>query len=113
MCVSVLLLVQSTVFACGPETIDPIFVFTHSPDLPFDEFTKGKIGILQSSFGRKTLVIAHRYLGGGTYTEDEQRALVEALVGAKTHTEVIAQRLKTQDSRPKTQDLPPLFAIAN
>ena len=59
--------------ACGPETIDPIFVFTNSPDIPFEEFAKGKIGILQASFGRKSLVIAHRYLNGGTFTEDEQR----------------------------------------
>ena len=67
--------------ACGPETIDPIFVFSYSPDLPFEEFAKGKIGILQSTFGRKTLVIAHRYLEGGTFTEDEQRGLVDALKG--------------------------------
>jgi hypothetical protein len=51
--------------ACGPETIDPIFVFEHSPDLPFDEFVKGNMGVLQQSFGRKTLVIAYRYLSGG------------------------------------------------
>jgi hypothetical protein len=71
----------SPVIACGPETIEPIFVFTGFPDLPFEEFTKGKIGILQSTFGRKTLVIAHRYLSGGTFTENEQRGLVEALKG--------------------------------
>lgn len=77
------LLAQTTmpVRACGPETIDPIFVFSYSPDLPFEEFAKGKLGILQSTFGRKTLVIAHRYLEGGTFTEDEQRSLVEALKG--------------------------------
>ena len=39
--------------ACGPETIDPIFVFEHSPDLPFDEFVKGNIGILQHGFAQK------------------------------------------------------------
>lgn len=67
--------------ACGPETLDPIFIFTNSPDIPFAEFVKGKIGILQASLGRKTLVIAHRYLNGGSFTEDEQRGLVEALKG--------------------------------
>ncbi len=79
----VVLLSQSffPVFACGPETIKPIFVFKGSPDLPFEEFAKGKVGILQSTFGRKTLVIAHRYLNGGTFTEDEQRGLVAALKG--------------------------------
>src|SRR2546423_10419405 len=67
--------------ACGPFSIDPIFVFHESPDLPFQEFTKGKIGIVQPTFGRKTLVIAYRYLNGGFFTDEEQSALVEALQG--------------------------------
>src|SRR5262245_2948905 len=66
---------------CGPETLQPIFVFENSPDPPFQEFTEGKIGIVQPSFGRKTLVIAYRYLNGGSFSSDEQKALVEALKG--------------------------------
>lgn len=67
--------------ACGPETLQPIFVFENSPDPPFQEFTEGKIGIVQPSFGRKTLVIAYRYLNGGSYSGEEQKALIEALKG--------------------------------
>ena len=67
--------------ACGPETLQPIFVFEHSPDPPFREFTQGKIGIVKSSFGRKTLAIAYRYLTGGSFNADEQQALLEALKG--------------------------------
>jgi len=67
--------------ACGPFTIDPIFVFRESPDLPFEDFTKGRIGIVRPGFGRKTLVIAYRYLNGGSFNEDEQRSLVAALSG--------------------------------
>src|SRR2546421_1690364 len=67
--------------ACGPFSIDPIFVFHESPDLPFHQFTQGKIGIVQPTFGRKTLVIAYRYLNGGFFTDEEQSALVEALQG--------------------------------
>jgi hypothetical protein len=80
----VILLTQSLplVHACGPEIIQPIFVLRNSPDLPFEEFTKGKIGVLQPTLGRKTLVIAHRYLNGGTFTTDEQSQLVEALKGS-------------------------------
>src|SRR6185295_20118327 len=62
-------------------SIDPIFVFHESPDLPFREFTRGKIGIVQPTFGRKTLVIAYRYLNGGMFSDEEQSALVEALTG--------------------------------
>ena len=67
--------------ACGPEPIEPIFVFKNSPEFPFEEFARGKIGVIQPTFGRKTLVIAHRYLEGGAFTEDEQQQLVEALKG--------------------------------
>lgn len=67
--------------ACGPSSIDPIFVFKTSPDLPFKEYTRGRIGIVRPSFGRKTLFIAYRYLNGRSFTSDEQQALVEALRG--------------------------------
>ena len=67
--------------ACGPYSTEPIFIFEDSPDLPFTEFTSGKIGIIRPALGRKTLVIAYRYLNGGAFTSDEQSALVEALKG--------------------------------
>lgn len=67
--------------ACGPEFLQPIFVMRDSPDPPFREFTQGKIGILKPEFGRKTLVIAYRYLNGGSFNEEEQKALIEALKG--------------------------------
>lgn len=66
---------------CGPSFIEPIFVFKGSPDLPFNEFVNGRIGIVLPSFGRKTLVIAHRYLNGGSFGSEEQAALIEALKG--------------------------------
>jgi hypothetical protein len=78
-----LLLLNSTtpVRACGPYFTEPIFVFENSPDLPFNEFTNGKIGIVLPTFGRKTLVIAYRYLNGGSFTSDEQAELIGALKG--------------------------------
>jgi len=68
--------------ACGPEYLQPIFVFSESPDLPFSDFTAGKIGIVQPGFGKKTLTIAYRYLNGGTFSTDEQKELVIALNGS-------------------------------
>ena len=70
-----------TAKACGPFTIEPVFVFHHSPDLPFEQYVSGKIGILQPSFGRKTLVIAYHYLNGGLYSDFEQQSLADALRG--------------------------------
>ena len=67
------ILVQShAAVACGPSVIQSIFVFKESPDLPFSDFAAGKIGIIQPTFGRKTLLVAYRYLNGGTFTPDDQ-----------------------------------------
>ena len=76
-----LLNLASPVHACGPVYTMPLFVFETSPDLPFAEFTKGKIGIVQPTFGRKTLVIAYRFLNGGSFTGEEQDDLIAALKG--------------------------------
>ncbi len=67
--------------ACGPSYVQPIFVFENSPDLPFRDFTAGKIGIVKPTFGRKTLLIAYRYLNGGSFDATEQEQLVHALKG--------------------------------
>lgn len=67
--------------ACGPSYTTPLFVFKESPDLPFQEFTNGKIGIVRPTFGRKTLFIAYRYLNGNSFNAEEQRDLVLALKG--------------------------------
>jgi len=67
--------------ACGPSYLQPIFVFNSSPDLPFQEFVAGKIGIVKPTFGRKTLLIAYRYLNGGSFNPEEQQQLVAALKG--------------------------------
>src|SRR5215831_20648894 len=66
---------------CGPTSLQPIFSFESSPDLPFMEFAAGNIGIVKPSFGRKTLVIAYRYLNGGSFSQEEQAQLVSALRG--------------------------------
>jgi hypothetical protein len=67
--------------ACGPSYTEPVFVFKSSPELPFEDFTAGNIGIVRSTYGRKSLAIAYRYLSGGGYSAWEQKALVEALRG--------------------------------
>ncbi|HKO60657.1 MAG TPA: hypothetical protein VJV03_05815 [Pyrinomonadaceae bacterium] len=68
--------------ACGPSTVEPIFIFRESPDLPFTDFVNGNIGVVLPTFGHKTLVIAYRYLNGIPFSAAEQRELVLALKGS-------------------------------
>jgi len=42
--ISLSIQLASPIKACGPFSIDPIFVFHSSPDLPFREFTKAGLG---------------------------------------------------------------------
>ena len=108
-----LLLLSSipVVNACGPEYITPIFVFESSPDIPFREFTSGKIGIVRPGFGRKTLAIAYRFLNGGSFTADVQDDLLAALNGkapedegesaVKAWIEARKEMLKDEQSLPE------------
>ena len=83
LCLSVLMIINlaPVALACGPSYIIPVYVMDGSPDPPFGDFTRGNIGIVQPGFGRKTMVIAYRYLTGGSFNADEQAALIEALHG--------------------------------
>lgn len=81
--IAILLQAQSATNACGgPSILQPVFVSATSPDLPFDQFAAGNIGILKPTFGRKTLLIAYRYLNGGSFSADEQKELISALSGS-------------------------------
>ncbi len=100
---------------CGPSTISSIYVFTESPDLPFEEYISGKIGILQPTFGRKTLFIAYRYLNGDAFTVDEQQQLANALRAESPETETdntkaikawVAQR---SEAASQTEKLPAVY----
>ena len=62
---------------CGPYYLSPIFEYEHAPDDPFENFAAGRIGILKPTYRRVVLVAAYRYLNGGGYSQDEQKALVD------------------------------------
>ncbi len=62
---------------CGPSYLSPIFEYEHAPDDPFENFAAGRIGILKPTYRRVVLVAAFRYLNGGGYSQDEQKALVD------------------------------------
>src|SRR5215813_12156619 len=73
----VILCTATTVFACGPFTLDAIFTFTVHPGYPLENFAGGQIGVVQPTFARSYLFVAYRYLNGLPFDPQEQKALTE------------------------------------
>jgi hypothetical protein len=61
--------------ACGPFFTNAIFVYSKHPDLPFNSFAAGKLGVLQASWARSYLVAAYRNLAGNRLSESEAKAI--------------------------------------
>ena len=63
--------------ACGPFSLEAVFVFTVHPEYPLSDFAHGDIGVLQPSYARSYLFVAYRYLNGMGFNEKEERTLNE------------------------------------
>jgi tetratricopeptide (TPR) repeat protein len=63
--------------ACGPSTLEAVFVFTVHPGYPLERFARGQIGVVQPSFARSYLYVTYKYLNGGGFSPREQRMLTE------------------------------------
>ena len=75
--IAILFCGPSTAFACGPFSLDTIFVFTVHPEYPLENFARGSLGTIHPSYARSYLFVAYRYLNGNGFTPEEQSALVE------------------------------------
>lgn len=73
----IVLLTASSALACGPFTLEAVFVHTVHPSFPLERFAAGRIGVVQPTYARSYLYVAYRYLGGSSFTPDEQKALNE------------------------------------
>src|ERR1041384_4392544 len=68
---------STSALACGPSTIEAVFVHTVHPTFPVERFAAGRVGVLQPSYARSYLYAGYRYLSGSGFTPAEQRALTE------------------------------------
>ncbi len=73
---AIILLHGTTALACGPFTLEAVFVYTVHPAYPLERFAGGRIGVVQPSYARSYLYTAYRYLSGLSFTPSEQKALV-------------------------------------
>src|SRR6185503_3270087 len=75
--IAFLLVVPATTLACGPFSLDTIFVFTVHPEYPLENFARGDIGTIQPTYACSYLYVAYRYLNGKSFAPEEQKALVD------------------------------------
>lgn len=71
------LLNGTTALACGPFTLEAVFIHTVHPTFPLERFAAGRIGVVQPSYARSYLYTSYRYLSGLSFTPTEQKALVD------------------------------------
>lgn len=68
---------MSNALPCGPGYISPVFDQKSAPENPYLNYAAGRLGIIKPSFRRSILFAAYRYLNGGSFSIDDQKALVE------------------------------------
>ena len=73
----IVLLNGTTALACGPFTLEAIFVHTVHPVYPLKAFAGGRIGVVQPNYARSYLYVAYRYLSGSSFSPSEQTALAD------------------------------------
>ncbi|MEP6945953.1 MAG: hypothetical protein ABJA02_08555 [Acidobacteriota bacterium] len=73
----ILFVLLTNALPCGPGYVTPIFVTTSAPENPYANFAAGRLGIVSSGYRRSLLLAAYKYINGGSFTPDEQKALVE------------------------------------
>ncbi|HEX5964627.1 MAG TPA: hypothetical protein VFY51_01800, partial [Pyrinomonadaceae bacterium] len=74
---AIILLNGTTALACGPFTLEAVFVHTVHPTYPLAQFAGGRIGVVQPSYARSYLYTAYRYLSGSTFSASEQKAMID------------------------------------
>lgn len=76
LCLALTLLHGTAALACGPFTLEAVFVHTVHPTYPLEQFAAGRIGVVQPSYARSYLYTAYRYLSRLSFSPSEQKALV-------------------------------------
>ncbi|MCA1575952.1 MAG: hypothetical protein LC794_01155 [Acidobacteria bacterium] len=74
---ALLLFNSTTALACGPISLEAIFVFTVHPGYPLDRFAAGRLGVVQPTYARSYIYVAYRHLSGSSFTADEQKAVTQ------------------------------------
>lgn len=71
-------LIEFPAQTCGPDWPEAVFVKTNGPDAPYDAFVRGRLGVPQTGYRVRNLVIVYRSLSGLPLSPEEQSAAVKA-----------------------------------
>jgi hypothetical protein len=71
-----LIIPPPSALACGPFFLDTIFIQRKHPDVPFEKYAAGSLGVVQPTYGRSFLVVAYRYFSGTPFDSSEQEQLL-------------------------------------
>jgi hypothetical protein len=93
--------------ACGPFTLSPVFSLKTHADFPLVEFTNGKTGIVQASFGPMSLVVFYRQLNNLPLTKNEQKQIVDSMETQIFYRSGVSDTSANYDSQ--TETLPNYF----
>lgn len=81
---------STNLFPCGPSYVTPVFDYKRAPENPYENFAAGRIGIVKPTYHRSVLFAAYRYLNGGAFSADEQKALIDVWNAEFNHKNYIA-----------------------
>jgi len=80
---SIAILIAALVFppipalACGPDFTGPVFFSATGPGIPYADYARGKLEVLQHTYWHEPLYIAYRNLSGKSFTPAELKTLAE------------------------------------
>jgi hypothetical protein len=77
----------TTSFACGPFSLDAIFVYTVHPGYPLKRFAGGEVGVVQPTYARSYLYVAYRHLEGSGLSKHEQEIVTALWKERLNHSE--------------------------
>ncbi|HEX3320174.1 MAG TPA: hypothetical protein VHR84_05695 [Terriglobales bacterium] len=74
-----------SVFGCGPFFEEAIFVATTRPDIPYEKYLNGQLGVIDQRYEVTFLIAAYRELSGIGLNSAQQAAFMNVWIGQLNH----------------------------
>src|SRR5579859_4587930 len=71
-----LLVTPPSTYSCGPFSVETIFSYSESPNVPLDKFVAGDLGVLRPTYSSDYLIIAYRHLMNLGLNAESRKAIL-------------------------------------